>query len=104
MKLHFGGDRPVPGQNYTHDVLGRQNHHLHIGIWSVDEERQPDELTYMFVEDSLKGLWEYMIRKKVSLNCEARLWHKTMGMVALGFVQDVDAPELKSPASIPPDQ
>ncbi|KAL8841003.1 MAG: hypothetical protein Q9176_003575 [Flavoplaca citrina] len=103
LKLQFGGDRPVPGQNYTHDVLGHQMHHLHIGIWSVDDERKPDELTYIFVQDTLKGLWEYMVRRKVSLNCEARLWHKTIGMVAIGWVQDIDAPELEASASIPPE-
>ncbi len=95
MKLHFEGDQPVPGQHYSRQVIGPQNHHLHIGIWSIDEERKPDELTYKFVEDTLKGLWEFMVRRKVSLNSEARLYQRDMGMVALAFVQDVDSPEEK---------
>ncbi|KAI4218633.1 MAG: hypothetical protein L6R36_008844 [Xanthoria steineri] len=95
MKLHFEGDQPVPGQHYSREIIGPRNHHLHIGIWSIDEERKPDELTYRFVEDTLKGLWEYMVRRKVSLNSEARLYQKDMGMVALAFVQDVDSPEEK---------
>ncbi|KAI4269164.1 MAG: hypothetical protein L6R38_007567 [Xanthoria sp. 2 TBL-2021] len=93
MKLHFEGDRPVPGQMYSREVIGPRDHHLHIGIWSIDEERKPDELTYKFVEDTLKGLWEYMVRRKVALQSEARLYHRSLGMVALAFVQDVDSPE-----------
>ncbi|KAL8650658.1 MAG: hypothetical protein Q9226_005046 [Calogaya cf. arnoldii] len=93
LKLQFEGDRPVPGQMFSKDVIGPLNHHLHIGIWSIDEERKPEELTYRFVEDTLKGLWEYMVRRKIALQGEARLYHRSMGMVALAFVQDVDSPE-----------
>ncbi len=93
MKLHFGGDRPVPGQNYWRDVVGPQGHHLHISIWSIDEERKPDELTYKFVEETLRGLWEYMVKRRVALQSEAHLYHDRLGMVALAFVQDVDSPE-----------
>ncbi|KAL8724541.1 MAG: hypothetical protein Q9166_007894 [cf. Caloplaca sp. 2 TL-2023] len=93
MFLHFGGDRPVPGQNYSREVLGPYGHHYHIGVWSIDEEVKPDELTYKFVQDTLLGLWEYMVRRKVALESEAHLYHGSLGMVALAWVQDVEGPE-----------
>lgn len=90
MTLHFGGDGPVPGQRFSKEVFGPSGQHVHVGVWSVWEESETDDLTYQFVMDTLVGLWEYMVRRKVALECEVRLYHGTLGMVALGWIQDGD--------------
>ncbi|KAL8677193.1 MAG: hypothetical protein Q9186_006369, partial [Xanthomendoza sp. 1 TL-2023] len=93
MTLHFGGDRPVPGQNYTREAFGPRGQHVHVGVWALFEESETDELTYQFVMDTLVGLWEFIVKRKVSWECEFRLYHGTLGLVALGWVQDGDVDE-----------
>ncbi|KAL8801938.1 MAG: hypothetical protein Q9182_004119 [Xanthomendoza sp. 2 TL-2023] len=99
LTLHFGGNRPVPGQKYTREAFGPQGQHVHFGVWPLFDEPQTDELTYQFVMDTLVGLWEFIVKRKMALECEVRLYHGTLGFVALGWVQDgdIDASALKRP-------
>ena len=98
--LHHGGDRPVPGQRFIKDVQDPGGDWIHLGVWSIDEDTHI-QLTYKYVEDTLRGLWEFMVNRRISLTAETETFNIRAGLVAFAFVSDLDYPQLRGkPANI----
>ncbi|KAI4286329.1 MAG: hypothetical protein L6R35_004416 [Caloplaca aegaea] len=83
--LDVAGDGIVPGQRFTQDYEDMYGYGLSVGIWS--DRIIHDRMTYSVLKDTLVGLWDRMVTRRLAYQTVIHVSREDVGIVAFGIVR-----------------